>query len=768
MGCCSAPEATNRSDRAPQRFKECNKDFIWLILFIGSLGFGGYVYYEAWNQMEPIYTSGTDSFGNICGKNNADAIYYTATLGDDHAPGSPVNETYPSGDFYNMNRKGKTSIFDSRFSDVQSIANNKILSSPGLTYCASACPGANLPESVKNEEEMQKLAVQIYIASKIDGLTKSFFANSLTSHTIDATDANAIADELWCDDFMSRNNYTSNQNTQDFCVSNKVLLPNDQMMLACVPNQELLSVVVRAYTNDDNKVDVAQNGTDSASSGQNFLAEKWSGVQRSVSTMKNDIILACVVSLFIAIIVILIIQVFTKYIVKLLVIAFFLTSIFGTVYVWVGWWIKSHRMISPVSEVEFQGMEICGPVGQNMTGNLNSTGRAFAVDSYRRSLDPNERIVFDSLCQEQAPDAEAFQTYQYITWAVTVIAAIMLVTICCCWGNISLAVELFDEAGQAVFSMLGMLAQPAFTIIFVILTYVVCAVQILHTMQVRQRIMNEDGITVRFEGKSLCWEYAWVYMLFNGFWMAVFIDGLHQATLAGAVANWYFCEEKIKTLSICPGFNAMKNLLKYNLGSIAFGSLLVAIVRTIQVIIWIVERQAGMDPLSGVAEPPKWKKAVFACLKCCTACVEKFLAFINRNAFIGIAIFGYDFCRAAQKCLALKVENAGRAATTSMICVGVLFLGKVIAVAGSLAAFNAIAGYNNAKQIDNMEPLNLIVLYVIVGVFSFIITSVFLSVYEMALDTIFICFCEDQQRNNGKDRPYFSSAKLQSFMRKNA
>ena len=68
---------------------------------------------------------------------------------------------------------------------------------------------------------------------------------------------------------------------------------------------------------------------------------------------------------------------------------------------------------------------------------------------------------------------------------------------------------------------------------------------------------------------------------------------------------------------------------------------------------------------------------------------------------------------------------------------------------------------------ENLPMTATVCIYLIVAGVAFLITSVFLSVYELALDTIFICFCEDQERNNGKDRPYYSSVRLQKFMREN-
>ena len=41
---------------------------------------------------------------------------------------------------------------------------------------------------------------------------------------------------------------------------------------------------------------------------------------------------------------------------------------------------------------------------------------------------------------------------------------------------------------------------------------------------------------------------------------------------------------------------------------------------------------------------------------------------------------------------------------------------------------------------------------------SYSIADVFFDVYEMAVDTVFLCFLEDVERNDGsEERPYFMS-----------
>ena len=51
-------------------------------------------------------------------------------------------------------------------------------------------------------------------------------------------------------------------------------------------------------------------------------------------------------------------------------------------------------------------------------------------------------------------------------------------------------------------------------------------------------------------------------------------------------------------------------------------------------------------------------------------------------------------------------------------------------------------------------------------VFSALIIHCFLSVYEMTVDTIFLCYCEDTDKNDGDLLPYFMSADLKEVMDK--
>ena len=72
---------------------------------------------------------------------------------------------------------------------------------------------------------------------------------------------------------------------------------------------------------------------------------------------------------------------------------------------------------------------------------------------------------------------------------------------------------------------------------------------------------------------------------------------------------------------------------RYHLGTLAFGSLILSFIRMVRVALeWIedkIKEHGAENPLI---------KAVMCCCKCCLWCLEKFMRFINRNAYIMCAV----------------------------------------------------------------------------------------------------------------------------------
>ncbi|XP_036168858.1 choline transporter-like protein 2 isoform X2 [Myotis myotis] len=252
-----------------------------------------------------------------------------------------------------------------------------------------------------------------------------------------------------------------------------------------------------------------------------------------------------------------------------------------------------------------------------------------------------------------------------------------------------------------------------------------------------------------------------IFNAFMFFWLANFVLALGQVTLAGAFASYYWALNKPDDLPAFPLFSSFSRALRYHTGSLAFGALILAIVQIIRVMLEYLDQRLK-------AADNKFAKFLMTCLKCCFWCLEKFIRFLNRNAYIMIAIYGTNFCTSAKNAFFLLMRNIIRVAVLDKVTDFLFLLGKLLIV-GSVGILAFFFFTHRIRIIqDTAPPLNYYwvpILTVIIG--SYMIAHGFFSVYGMCVDTLFLCFCEDLERNDGsQERPYFMSPELRDILLK--
>ncbi|XP_046368399.2 choline transporter-like protein 4 isoform X3 [Haliotis rufescens] len=258
--------------------------------------------------------------------------------------------------------------------------------------------------------------------------------------------------------------------------------------------------------------------------------------------------------------------------------------------------------------------------------------------------------------------------------------------------------------------------------------------------------------------------YLQIYNIFMLFWMVNFAVALGQMTLAGAFASYYWAWDKSKDIPAFPLASSFWRCFRYHLGTLAFGSLIIAIVQMIRIFLeYLDHKLKGSE--NAVA------KFFLKCLKCCFWCLEKFIKFINKNAYIITAIYGKNFCMAAKDAFFLILRNVVRVVVIDKVTDFLLFIGKLVVVglvgAGSFFFFDGRIPYL-AKYTPNLNFYVVPIVVVIIG--SYIIAACFFSVYGMAVDTLFLCFLEDLERHDGSaDKPYYMSKEMMGILgKKNA
>ncbi|XP_053713247.1 choline transporter-like protein 2 isoform X2 [Synchiropus splendidus] len=293
-----------------------------------------------------------------------------------------------------------------------------------------------------------------------------------------------------------------------------------------------------------------------------------------------------------------------------------------------------------------------------------------------------------------------------------------------------------------------------------------CDPKTFNTSNISAQCPDADCLFAFYGGETLYHKYLILFQFYNlflFFWCANFVTALGQVTLAGAFASYYWAFKKPDDIPAYPIFSSLGRALRYHTGSLAFGSLILSIVQVIRVILEYLDQK-----LKGAQN--KFAKFLLSCMKCCFWCLEKCIKFLNRNAYIMIAIYGKSFCTSARDAFFLLMRNIIRVTVLDKVTDFLLFLGKLLIV-GIVGIFSFFFFSGRIKAVEDAAPsLNYYWVPILTVVFgSYLIAHGFFSVYAMCVDTLFLCFCEDLERNDGSsERPYYMSPELHEILSKAA
>merc|ERR1712072_635018 len=250
---------------------------------------------------------------------------------------------------------------------------------------------------------------------------------------------------------------------------------------------------------------------------------------------------------------------------------------------------------------------------------------------------------------------------------------------------------------------------------------------------------------------------AW-FWLFGYFWVTQFIAALGEMVLAGAAAAWYFRELPDRPAVKQPLTSSLKRALKYHIGSVAYGSLIIAIVKMIRAIVAYI--QAKCNKAAGKAGAiGKMVKMVLCLIQSCLWCMEKCMKFINRNAYVLIAIHGISFCTAAKRSFFLILRNIARIGAVAILSTIFLFLGKMFVCGVPTAVAMYILVMNKSTAVDApATPL------AVTAIICYLIGSSMMAVYGMTIDTMLVCFVGDEEMHD--NNPVYADGGLASFVNK--
>lgn len=333
-------------------------------------------------------------------------------------------------------------------------------------------------------------------------------------------------------------------------------------------------------------------------------------------------------------------------------------------------------------------------------------------------------------------DESAIQAIEILGYIILTIAGLYACLICCLRKRIMLALGITKEAARAVATMPIFTAFPLLQVLGVAVFFIPWVFYSLYLassgdVKVVTETVNGAEVSYREFEYTANMRYAGLYLLFIWFWTTQFIVACGQIIIALAISTWYFCRDK-STIGNTTALASIRRGLYYHMGTAAFGSLIIAIIKTIRAIIAYLQKKAKKSK-SKVAQ------AVLCCLQCFMWCLEKCMRFLNKNAYIQTAIFGYSFCKACRKAFFLILRNVARIMAVGMVSEIVTWIGKLLVPTATVFLAYVALQSINYDLYSFWTPL------VFTFLISWMITDMFIEVFAMAISTLLQCYVADEE-----------------------
>ncbi|KAJ1346066.1 hypothetical protein KIN20_000754 [Parelaphostrongylus tenuis] len=327
--------------------------------------------------------------------------------------------------------------------------------------------------------------------------------------------------------------------------------------------------------------------------------------------------------------------------------------------------------------------------------------------------------------------------------AATVISVFVVSFVWCVFPRSKKMVRLFKGASLALSAMPSLLLQPLLSAIFILILviYTISVVLVLFTAGdlVSQRVSNEgnkeESILIIETNMTRTTKLMMFYQFVGFVWVSEFLMACQRLFIAGAVSMYYFdvlslSQRFASATPRSPVRSSLFNLLRYHLGSAALGAFIIVLVRVPRyIIVWSLARMRSVENVI-----IKQILSVFILL---LSCIENCLQYINYNVFTVISYSGLSFCPAAKMAVNHLLDNAVDVAALNSVGDLVLFLTKCL-----VGMVTAVCAYLRMEELwpSLSHPwFPLLIMFVC----SYQIANCFLSVYEMAIDTIMLCCAEE-------------------------
>lgn len=230
-----------------------------------------------------------------------------------------------------------------------------------------------------------------------------------------------------------------------------------------------------------------------------------------------------------------------------------------------------------------------------------------------------------------------------------------------------------------------------------------------------------------------------LYMFFGILWICQFLKAKTQFITMVTASTYYFNSNKEHEgeaeLDLGVQF-----CYKYHIGSLAFGSFIIAVIEFIKWCFLVIAEYA-----SQASGNNKVVKIVVNIANCCINCVEKICDYINKAAYSYMAVSGDGFCKSAWNGFLLNMKHAMKFSFANFLAQAFILLGKLGIVVLNLMFLYLIMSVRG--DFEEVGSYGWILPFFVVGVITYIAASIFLGLFDETVLALVTSLCVDVDIN---------------------
>ena len=339
--------------------------------------------------------------------------------------------------------------------------------------------------------------------------------------------------------------------------------------------------------------------------------------------------------------------------------------------------------------------------------------------------------------KEEEKVAESDTTDYAFFWVFTALAAAWLLFILIMCNRIRLAVALTQVTSKYINKTWCIVFVP-FLFFIILVIWLAYWIVMLVFLYASGEFESTSKIFASFKMDETL-EYGFWFHIVMLFYITAVIEAYSQFVYASSACIWYFNFEK--GTENHPIAKSFQRGIRYHFGSLVFGATIIAIIRFLMFFVEYIKKK--LEKSVGKTQG-KCFKCIFCVIQCCLGCCNKFMEYVNKHAFIQIALKGDSFCTSAFEGFGLIIRNLGRFSVLALVSgifslVGTLFI----------TVASCIIGYFLITNVDTFsDELNSCVLPVVAfGLIGFVMGRVTMTIFSVSGDALIHSFLLDEELN---------------------